>query len=69
LHVVLDKSQHAQEQRALAEEISQGPLPLHPDFIHQGQSLNGASFTDLKQLQEHIDTCIAAYKKTAQQFA
>jgi hypothetical protein len=27
----------------------------------QGQSLSGASFTSLKQLQEHIDAYINAY--------
>ena len=32
--------------------------------ILQGQSLSGASFTSLKQLQEHIDAYIEAYKKT-----
>ena len=37
--------------------------------ILQGQSLNGASFTDVTQLQEHIDAFIAAYNETAQPFA
>src|SRR6476660_6643916 len=35
----------------------------------QGQSLNGASFTAVEQLQEHIDAFIAAYNETAEPFA
>ncbi len=34
--------------------------------ILQGQSLNGASFTAVEQLQEHIDAFIAAYNETAE---
>lgn len=37
--------------------------------ILQGQSLSGASFTSIKQLQEHIDAFIAAYNQTAAPFA
>jgi transposase len=37
--------------------------------ILQGQSLNGASFTAIKQLQEHIDAFIAAYNESAEPFA
>ena len=37
--------------------------------ILQGQSLNGASFTAIEQLQEHIDAFIAAYNETAEPFA
>jgi transposase len=37
--------------------------------ILQGQSLNGASFTAIAQLQEHIDAFIAAYNKNAEPFA
>src|SRR5690349_5653277 len=37
--------------------------------ILQGQSLNGASFTAVEQLQEHIDAFIAAYNETAAPFA
>jgi transposase len=37
--------------------------------ILQGQSLNGASFTTVEQLQEHIDAFIAAYNETAEPFA
>src|SRR6516225_5824656 len=37
--------------------------------ILQGQSLNGASFISVEQLQGHIDAYIAAYNKTAMPFA
>ena len=37
--------------------------------ILQGQSLTGASFTSVGQLQEHIDAFIAAYNETAAPFA
>ena len=37
--------------------------------ILQGQSLSGASFTTVQQLQEHIDAFIAAYNETAKPFA
>jgi len=37
--------------------------------ILQGQSLSGASFTAVEQLQKHIDAFIAAYNETAQPFA
>ena len=37
--------------------------------ILQGQSLTGASFTSIEQLQEHIDEFIAAYNETATPFA
>jgi hypothetical protein len=37
--------------------------------ILQGQSLSGASFTSVDQLQEHIDAFIAAYNETAVPFA
>ena len=33
-----------------------------------GQSLSGASFTSLKQLQEHIDAYIKAYNDQAEPF-
>ena len=36
--------------------------------ILQGQSLSGASFTTVEQLQEHINAFIAAYNETAQPF-
>ena len=38
-------------------------------FHLQGQSLNGASFTSVEQLQEHIDAFISAYNETATPFA
>jgi uncharacterized protein YpmS len=34
----------------------------------KGQSLSGASFTSLKQLQEHIDAYINAYNDKAEPF-
>ena len=37
--------------------------------ILQGQSLTGASFTAVEQLQEHIDAFIADYNETATPFA
>jgi transposase len=37
--------------------------------ILQGQSLTGASFTSIEQLQEHIDAYIAAYNEMATPFA
>jgi transposase len=37
--------------------------------ILQGQSLTGASFTAIEQLQEHIDAFIAAYNENAEPFA
>ena len=36
--------------------------------ILQGQSLNGASFTAIKELQEHIDAFIAASNVMAEAF-
>jgi transposase len=36
--------------------------------ILQGQSLTGASFTAVEQLQEHINAFIAVYNKTAEPF-
>jgi hypothetical protein len=36
--------------------------------ILQGQSLSGASFTNLKQLEEHIDAYISAYNQEAEPF-
>ena len=36
--------------------------------ILQGQSLSGASFTSLKQLEQHIDAYITAYNDRAEPF-
>jgi hypothetical protein len=36
--------------------------------ILQGQSLSGASFTSLKQLEQHIDAYIKAYNDRAEPF-
>ena len=48
----------------LAVEVVLDPLIV----ILRGQSLNGASFTAVEQLQEHIDAFIAAYNETAEPF-
>jgi hypothetical protein len=65
----------------LAQEASECSFPFHPDAfvmgqsgrdrfsILQGQSLNGASFTTVKELQEHVEPFIAAYNETAEPFA
>ena len=37
--------------------------------VLQGQSLNGASFIAIEQLQRHIDAFIATYNETAKPFA
>src|SRR5471030_777176 len=37
--------------------------------ILQGQSLNGASFTSVEQLKQHINAFIKAYNKDAEPFA
>ena len=48
----------------LAVEVVLDPLIV----ILRGQSLNGASFTAVEQLQEHIDAFIAVYNETAEPF-
>jgi transposase len=80
LHVILDNL-NTHKKRALAQETSQCPFHFTPTraswlnqietwfSILQGQSLNGASFTAVEQLQEHIDAFIAAYNETAEPFA
>ena len=72
--------QHAQEERALAQEAPQRAVPLHADTaswlnqveiwfsILQSQSLSGASFTAVKELQEHIDAFIRIYNDKAEPF-
>ena len=81
LHVILDNlNTHKKNQRWLKKHPT-----VHFHFtptrssslnqietwfsILQGQSLNGASFTAIEQLQEHIDAFIAAYNETAEPFA
>jgi hypothetical protein len=56
------------------------PVSIYPDPVVvanqvetcfrfcRGQSLNGASFTAVEQLQEHIDAFIATYNETAEPF-
>ena len=81
LHVILDKlNSHKKNERWLKKHPK-----VHFHFILtrsswlnqietwfsilQGQSLSGASFTALEQLQEHIDAFIGAYNETAEPFA
>ena len=43
---------------------------IEPSFsILQGQSLTGASFNSVEQLQEHIDAFVAVYNENATPFA
>ena len=81
LHVVLDNlNTHKKNERWLKKH----PLvrfhftPTRSSWLNQvetwfsilqGQSLNGASFTAVTQLQDHIDAFIAAYNQTAEPFA
>ena len=81
LHVILDNlNTHKKNERWLKKHPkvhfhftptkSSWLNQIEPWFsILQGQSLNGASFTAIEQLQEHIDAFIAAYNETAQPFA
>ncbi len=80
LHVILDNlNTHKKNERWLKKH----PLvhfhftPTRASWLNQvetwfsilqGQSLNGASFTALTQLQEHIDAFIRAYNEKAQPF-
>jgi transposase len=81
LHVVLDNlNTHKKNQRWLKRHpnVHFHFIPTRSSWLNQvetwfstlqGQSLNGASFTDVTQLQEHIDAFIAANNQTAQPFA
>ena len=60
---------------ARLSEVAQWPRLDRPEpqvevwfSILQGQSLSGASFTNLKQLQQHIDAYVDAYNDKAQPF-
>ena len=81
LHVILDNlNTHKKNERWLKKHPS-----VHFHFtptrsswlnqieiwfsILQGQSLNGASFTAVEQLQQHIDAFVAAYNEAAAPFA
>jgi len=81
LHVILDNlNTHKKNERWLKKH----PLvrfhftPTRASWLNQvetwfsilqGQSLSGASFTAVRELQDHIDAFIRAYNQTAQPFA
>jgi transposase len=81
LHVALDNlNTHKKNERWLKKHpnVHFHFLPTRSSWLNQvetwfsilqGQSLNGASFTAVEQLQEHIDAFIAAYNETAEPFA
>ena len=81
LHVILDNlNTHKKNERWLKKHpnVHFHFTPTRSSWLNQietwfsilqGQSLNGASFTAIEQLQEHIDAFIAAYNETAEPFA
>jgi transposase len=81
LHVILDNlNTHKKNERWLKKhpKVHFHFIPTRSSWLNQietwfsilqGQSLNGASFTAIDQLQEHIDAFIAAYNDTAEPFA
>src|SRR5258708_2883579 len=81
LHVILDNlNTHKKNERWLKKhhKVHFHFIPTRSSWLNQvetwfsilqGQSLSGASFTAVEQLQEHIDAFIAAYNDTAQPFA
>lgn len=81
LHVVLDNlNTHKKNERWLKKHpnVDFHFTPTRSSWLNQvetwfsilqGQSLSGASFTSVEQLQEHIDTFIANYNDTARPFA
>lgn len=81
LHVVLDNlNTHKKNERWLKKhpKVHFHFTPTRSSWLNQvetwfsilqGQSLTGASFTDIQQLQEHIDAFIAAYNENATPFA
>ena len=81
LHVILDNlNTHKKNERWLKKhpKVHFHFTPTRSSWLNQietwfsilqGQSLNGASFTAVEQLQEHIDVFIAAYNETAEPFA
>jgi transposase len=81
LHVILDNlNTHKRNERWLKKhpKVHFHFTPTRSSWLNQietwfsnlqGQSLNGASFTAVEQLQEHIDAFIAAYNETAEPFA
>jgi transposase len=81
LHVVLDNlNTHKKNERWLKRHpnVHFHFTPTRSSWLNQvetwfsilqGKSLTGASFTNLSQLQEHIDAFIADYNETAAPFA
>src|ERR1700675_4694864 len=81
LHVILDNlNTHKKNERWLKKHpnVHFHFTPTRSSWLNQietwfsilqGQSLSGASFTAVEQLQEHIDAFIAAYNETAEPFA
>ena len=80
LHVILDNlNTHKKNERWLKKHptVRFHFTPTRTSWLNQvetwfsilqGQSLNGASFTAVELLQEHIDAFIAAYNETAEPF-
>jgi hypothetical protein len=81
LHVVLDNlNTHKKNEDWLARHrnVHFHYTPTHASWLNQieiwfsilqGQSLSGASFTELNQLLAHIDAFVRTYNQTAQPFA
>jgi transposase len=81
LHVVLDNlNTHKKNERWLKKHpgVYFHFIPTRSSWLNQvetwfsilqGQSLSGASFTSVQQLQEHMDAFIASYNQTARPFA
>jgi transposase len=80
LHVILDNlNTHKKNERWLKKnpKVHFHFTPTRASWLNQvetwfsilqGQSLNGASFSALKELQEHIDAFIAAYNEKTEPF-
>ena len=80
LHVILDNlSTHKKNEEWLAAhpKVKFHFTPTSASWLNQvevwfsilqGQSLSGASFTSLKQLEQHIDAYITAYNDRAEPF-
>jgi len=81
LHVILDNlNTHKKNERWLKRhsKVHFHFTPTRSSWLNQveiwfsvlqGQSLTGASFTTVEDLQEHIDAFIATYNETATPFA
>ena len=77
IHVVLDNLKTHKPKRDRADPAQARPLPLHPDPRQLAQpveiwcsilarsTLDGASFTSVRQLRAAIDAFITAYNATA----